>query len=357
MPETEDRLPNIRGLRFDEVLARVRAHPSRLKTGGLPDCLYRAIHRERHVSAASSPLIGWPKREIVRSLFDDRRLELVERRVAGDLNARQVWRLADDRLVESVLLWHHDLWTVCVSSQAGCPLACRFCATGMLGLQRNLEAWEIVDQVLQTGREGGVRVSDVVFMGMGEPLLNEEEVYRAAAVLSDARGCQISPRRITISTSGIIPAIHRFIDERRPYRLVFSLTSADPVKRGELMPVQKTNPFEELIDAIRRYERHRGGRHVTLEYVAIKNRTMGDDDIEAIRKHLRGFNFILNVIPMNAVGNELESPTMEEVRDWTQKLRPLGFPIKVRYSGAQEELGGCGQLGKSLMDRGMARAR
>ena len=139
-------------------------------------------------------------------------------------------------------------------------------------------------------------------------------------------------------------------NERAVLQPFLTLASADPEKRGRLMPIQQRYPFPEFLDAVRRYERHRRGKHVTLEYVAIRNLTMGDDDVEAIRANLTGFRFILNVIPFNPIGTELEAPTMAEVRAWTGRLRPLGIPVKVRYSGGKDQLAGCGQLGRSLLD-------
>jgi 23S rRNA (adenine2503-C2)-methyltransferase len=344
-----ERRPNIRGLTLAQVHDRLVACCG--LDGGLtlPARLFQGIHRDRVRSIAEIPGISRPKLEAAGAAFSDESIELVSVHRSWDLSARYAFRLRDGAIVESVLLHHHGLWTVCVSSQAGCPLACTFCATGQLGLERNLEDWEIVDQVLQVGRDRGVRISDIVFMGMGEPLLNEDAVFQAATVLHQAHGCQISRKRIVISTAGVAPAIHRFVDAARPFRLVFSLASADPAKRARLMPIQQRWGFEEFLDAVRRYERHRGGRHVTLEYLAIRNLTMGDDDVEAIRANLTGLRYILNVIPLNPIGNELESPTMAEVRAWTRKLRPLGMPVKVRYSGGRDQLAGCGQLGRSLV--------
>jgi 23S rRNA (adenine2503-C2)-methyltransferase len=341
--------PNIKGLTLSEVHDRLVHGDEPWGGSTLPVRLYQGIHRDRVPAIRDIPGINARKLEIASRAFADDSLELVSVHRSWDLSARYAFRLGDGAIVESVLLHHHGLWTVCVSSQAGCPLACAFCATGQLGLTRDLAAWEIVDQVLEVGRHAGVRISDIVFMGMGEPLLNESAVYAAATVLLQTHGSQISKKRIVISTSGVVPAIHRFLDDRRPFRLVFSLASADPEKRAALMPVQQRWGFGEFLDAIRRYERERGGKHVTLEYVAIKNYTMGDDDVEAIRANLTGFKFILNVIPLNPIGNDLQSPTMAEVRAWTQKLRPLGIPVKVRYSGGKDQLAGCGQLGRSLL--------
>jgi len=341
--------PSIKELTLAEVASRLCEAGVVESSSTLPVQLYHGIQRDLRGSIPAIPGVRRERLEAADALFASDSLRLLSVHRSPDLSARFAFALQDGAIVESVLLHHHGRWTVCVSSQAGCPLACSFCATGMLGLTRSLEAWEIVDQVLQVARHARARIGDVVFMGMGEPLLNEAAVYRATDVLREEHGCQISPRRINVSTAGVVPAIHRFIDARRPLRLLFSLGSADPQKRARLMPIQRTWGFDAFLDAVRRYERLRRGKHVTLEYVAIRNLTLGDDDIEAIREHLVGFRFILNVIPLNPVGNELQAPALEEVLAWTAKLRPLGFPVKVRYSGGRDQLAGCGQLGRSLL--------
>ncbi len=342
--------PNIKGLTFDEVASRIALLGGEDAGVTLASRIYRGILQDGHRAIADIPGIAPDRRATAERLFSTGSLEMVSVNRSWDKSAKYAFRLADGNIVESVLLHHHGLWTVCVSSQAGCPLACRFCATGLMGLKRNLEAWEIVDQVVAVGRDAGIRVSDIVFMGMGEPLLNEDAVYQAATIMMATPGLQISRKRIVISTSGVVPAIHRFIEANHPWKLVFSLGAVVPEKRLKLMPIQERFGFDAFLDAVKRYERHRRGKHVTLEYVAIKNLTMGDDDIEAMRTHLTGFNLILNVIPLNPIGNDLVPPTMEEARDFTGRLRGLGFPVKVRYSGGKDQFAGCGQLGRTLLD-------
>ncbi len=144
-----------------------------------------------------------------------------------------------------------EKYIVCVSSQIGCAMGCAFCATGRMGFQRNLAAWEIVDQVLRVRDDSQHPVRGVVFMGMGEPFLNYDRVMRAAAILSEPCGLAIAASAITISTVGIVPMIRRFTAERRPYRLVVSLTSADPEVRRRLLPVEASYPLPELLDAVR----------------------------------------------------------------------------------------------------------
>src|SRR5438067_4868240 len=161
-----------------------------------------------------------------------------------------------------------EKYVVCVSSQIGCAMGCIFCATGRMGFRRNLAAWEMVDQVMHVRDDSEHPVRGVVFMGMGEPLLNYERVMRAAEVLSDPCGLGVAAKAITISTVGIVPMIHRFTAERRPYRLIVSLTSADPERRRALLPVEGTHPLPELMEALREYHRATG-RRVTLAWTVI----------------------------------------------------------------------------------------
>ncbi len=256
------------------------------------------------------------------------------------------FRLEDGLRIESVLIPNRGHATLCVSSQAGCALACAFCATGRLGLARNLHVREITGQFLAAQRHASCRISDVVVMGMGEPFHNYDAVMKALRILNGRFGPQIATKKLSVSTAGIAPMIRRFADDGRLYRLLVSLTAADPEKRRRLMPVEAAHPLPELLDALRYYKARVGDRRdITLEYVAIRGVNMGEDDVRALAANIRGFPFILNVIPMNPIGNDLLAPTYEEVLAFTAKLRPLGFPVKIRYSGGRDRLGGCGQLG------------
>ncbi|HMK72375.1 MAG TPA: radical SAM protein, partial [Myxococcaceae bacterium] len=171
-------------------------------------------------------------------------LEVVERRRAQDGFVKYLFRSPDGERFEAVRIPLFDQkYVVCVSSQVGCALACDFCATGRLGFRRNLHTWEMVDQVLRIRAEADRPVRGVVFMGMGEPLLNPVEVLRAARILCHPAGLAISARAISLSTAGVVPAIERYVREGHPYRLVFSVTSAIPAKRGRVMPIEATHPL------------------------------------------------------------------------------------------------------------------
>jgi 23S rRNA (adenine2503-C2)-methyltransferase len=247
--------------------------------------------------------------------------------------------------IEAVAIPRRDDLAICLSSQAGCPLACQFCATGLLGFLSNLTADEILEQHAWAQRLAGRRPTDAVFMGMGEPLLNYDAVIEAACRLTAQRGPQISPRRIVISTAGVVPMIRRFVREGHAFQLFFSVTSAIPEKRRRLMPIEAVHPLPELVGAIGEYQRsRRRNRWAVLEYVAIPGQNMGPEDIAALGEAFAGIPCILDVIPYNTTGGRFRAPTWDEMRKFTADLRGLGMPVKVRYSSGKKHGGGCGQL-------------
>jgi 23S rRNA (adenine2503-C2)-methyltransferase len=255
-----------------------------------------------------------------------------------------LFRLHDGLLVEAVRIPIFDeKYTVCISSQAGCALGCVFCATGKLGFQRNLAAWEIVEQVRIVRREADRPVRGIVFMGMGEPLLNYEQVVKAARIFADPSGLAISGRAITISTAGVVPAIRRFTAERLPFRLAVSLTAGTSEKRRRLMPVEETWPIEELIAAVREHAQVTRSR-VMLEYVAIRGVNCGADDAARLIELLRGIPVRFNIIEVNDASGEFLPPEADELAAFRDALSALGQPIVRRYSGGKDVRAGCGML-------------
>src|SRR5262249_34109222 len=208
---------------------------------------------------------------------------------------KYLFRLHDGEKIEAVRIpLFEDKYTVCISSQAGCALGCVVRATGRRGSGRNLATWEIVEQLRVVRDEADRPVRGVVFMGMGEPLLNYDQVVRAARIFSDPSGLAIDGRKITISTAGVVPAIRRFTAEAWPFRLAVSLTAGTSVKRRSLMPVENTWPIEELIAAVREHAAATRDR-VMLEYVAIAGRNCGADDARALVELLRGIPVRFNL--------------------------------------------------------------
>ena len=271
-------------------------------------------------------------------------LEVVERRRADDGFVKYLFESPFGGRVEAVRIPLFDTkYVVCVSSQVGCALACDFCATGRMGFQRNLLTWEILEQVRLIRAEADRRLSGVVFMGMGEPLLNPTEVLRAARVLSHPAGYAISGRAITLSTAGWVPAIDRYVREGHPYRLAFSVTSAIPEKRARLMPVERTHPLPELVRAIANYARVRGERAM-VAYVCIRGLNMGQEDAEALRDAFAGIPIKLDLIEVTDPTGRYQPPDGGELAEFRDRLQILGAPVVRRYSGGKEIQAACGTL-------------
>jgi len=298
-------------------------------------------------------------RRIAQQL-DDHRLEIVER-VAdpADNFVKYLFRLDDGALAEAVRipLEKEGTFSVCLSSQAGCAMGCDFCATGRLGLTRSLEPWEIVAQFVAVRDEcvgqtflSGQREADknvcptltsAVFQGQGEPLHNYDNVMRAAAILSHPACGRISAKSITISTVGLVPAIHRYARERRPYRLIVSMTSAIEEKRRKLLPVASKWSVEELADAVRAYQQSAGGR-VTIAWVVLGGINTGRDEVDALRRLFAGVPLRINLIDVN--GDAYVRANEKELAAFRDELRSLEVPVVRRYSGGAAKHAACGML-------------
>lgn len=237
--------------------------------------------------------------------------------------------------------------TQCVSSQVGCAMACSFCASGLAGLKRNMSAAEIVAQVLR-GREAlreGEQIRNVVFMGMGEPLHNYPRVARALRLLTHPKGIGLSPRRITVSTSGLVPQIDRLAEDfGGQVGLAISLHALDDELRSRIMPINRKHPLDELLACLKRYPLPRG-RQITIEYTLMRD--VNDDPREADRlvDRLSGVPFKVNLIPMNPVpGSELEASEDRVVQAFRNRLRRHGIPTFVRKQRGEDIDAACGQL-------------
>jgi 23S rRNA (adenine2503-C2)-methyltransferase len=282
--------------------------------------------------------------DFLRENMELGRLEVVERRQADDGFVKYLFASPLGGRVEAVRIPIFDhKYVVCVSSQVGCALACDFCMTGKLGFQRNLRTWEILDQVMQIRAEADRPVRGVVFMGMGEPLLNYTETLRAAQILSHPAGFAISGPSITFSTAGLVPAIRRYVREGHPYRLAFSVTSAIPEKRMQVLPVEKTHPLPELVDAIREYATVRRERAM-IAYVTISGFNLGREDAVALKETFEGIPIKVDLIDVTDPTGRYLPPSPEELKAFRDHLQILGAPIARRYSGGKEIGAACGTL-------------
>lgn len=255
---------------------------------------------------------------------------------------------ADGALTEAVLIPLHrpGRYTVCLSSQVGCAMGCAFCATGRLGLQRNLETWEILDayrQVRDAATPG--RVTGAVFMGQGEPLQNYERVVRAARLLSHPAGGRIAQKAITVSTVGVAPAIRRWAREGHRFRLVVSMTSLVPGRREKLLPVVGRAPLDDLLDAIDELAAAGLGHRITVAWVLMAGVNTGQDEVDAIRARLGHLPLRLNLIDVNDDRPGGFAPPDDAERGaFLDRLQVLGVPIVRRYSGGRGRDAACGML-------------
>lgn len=255
--------------------------------------------------------------------------------------------LSDGRAVETVLLTDKEgRKTACVSCQAGCAMKCAFCQTGTLGLARNLTPAEIVEQFLFLEQECG-HLDNIVFMGMGEPMMNLEGIRKAIAVLTDKRGRNLSGRRITLSTSGIIKGIYDLADNGPNIRLAVSLTTANEDLRTELMPVNKGNPLPELRKAIDYYAK-KSGRRVTLEAALLAGKNTDKESAEKMISFAKGIDVNVNLIPWNPVATlPFTEPSNSEVHFFVNYLEKAGVNVTLRTKRGRKIGGACGQLGKT----------
>ncbi len=274
-------------------------------------------------------------------------LELFSKVLATD-SVKYIFRTQDRHTIETVLIRERDHLTLCVSSQIGCAVGCKFCATALDGLIRNLKTEEIVDQFIQVQRDTQGRIRNVVFMGMGEPLANYENVRKAVQIMVSPWGLDLSKRRVSISTSGIIPQLLKMARDplMRELNLAVSINATTQELRTRLMPLSKTNTLEELFQVLRDFP-YPSGRKIMLEYVLIEGVNDTPKDalglVKLIGKHKRKFK--VNLIPFNPDPNlPFKRPSMDRVLEFQRVLWSAGVSTFIRISKGLEVFGACGQL-------------
>jgi 23S rRNA (adenine2503-C2)-methyltransferase len=267
---------------------------------------------------------------------------------------KALFRFGDGSLAETVLMAYRDRATVCISSQAGCGMGCPFCATGQMGLMRNLSAGEIVAQVVWAARELRTaplppewprRLSNVVFMGMGEPLANYERTWHAVEVMHDPNGIALSARAITISTVGVLPAIERLAREELPVTLALSLHAPNDELRETLVPLNKRYPIDALIEACRGFRRAHG-RRVSIEYAMIGGVNDSPQCARELAELLRGDDFHVNLIPLNPTpGFGAPAAPHAKIAAFRDVLVRGGVNATIRKNRGTDIDAACGQLG------------
>jgi 23S rRNA (adenine2503-C2)-methyltransferase len=306
--------------------------------------LFSWIYEKKAVSFAAMTDLARPLRQKLAANASLGQLAL-DRTLSSPRSGstKYLFRTRDGLAIESVYIPESGRRTLCISSQVGCALKCAFCATGQIGFRRDLSAGEIVDQVIAVERSLTVELTNIVLMGMGEPLLNYDAVMKACDLIHAEEGLAIGHRHIVLSTVGIVPAIHRYTDEKRPFRLAISLHAADDDTRRQIVPIAKRYPLAELMAAVRRYaEKLR--RRPTFEYVLLDGINDGEEDAQKLRRLLAGIPCKVNLIPYNPAATRFKRPDDAAVSRFAEWLAPMPAPVSVRWSKGSDIDAACGQL-------------
>jgi len=290
--------------------------------------------------------ISKPNREILSNLFDTRLITVLNTSTDTHNTKKLLFELEDKNKIEGVIIPEKHHYTFCISTQVGCPLKCGFCATGALGFKRNLTTGEIINEVLLLKKElpdytGKI---NIVLMGMGEPLLNYPNLKKALEIITGEKGMGISPRRVTLSTAGILEQLKKFEKDFPNIKISFSLNASDSRMREELMPITKTEKLESILDYFRTTKMHRKHR-VTFEYVLLKGVNDSIGDAKKILNLVRGIPCKINVIPYNE-NKQLgfRTPSEETVVAFSDFLFSKGHTVIVRWSKGKGIRSACGQL-------------
>lgn len=286
--------------------------------------------------------------EKLKNTFEIGTFKCIDTQISNDKKTTKfLFAISKHRLIESVLLKYKNRYSICVSSQVGCPLKCDFCATGMMKFEKNLSASEIIMQfyyIQNFLKEQNEKISNVVFMGMGEPFLNYDAVLKAINMLNNKKGQDFSKRNFVISTSGLINEIKKFTNDESQIGLAISLHSVDNERRTSLMPVNKANPIMELKKALLEYQNKTKNR-ITFEYILIDDFNCEREDAFKLATFLKDFNHLVNLIPYNKVeGKPYTTPSKEKQKEFFNLLKSLKTNVTLRETKGEDIQAACGQL-------------
>ena len=356
-PTSETRKASLIGMTRHELAAALSAlgvpdKQLRMRVSQIWGWLY--AHGAREFDQMSN--VAKDLREKLAVHYSLARLELAEAQHSNDGTRKYLFRLDDGQLVETVYIPELDRGTLCVSSQVGCTLTCRFCHTGTQKLVRNLTAAEITGQMVAArddlqdwgtagpSNSGTRKVTNVVMMGMGEPLYNSDHVAEALNVMSDGDGLSLSKRRITLSTSGVVPEIAA-MGEKTGVMLAISLHAVTDTLRDELVPLNKKYPIAELLDACRNWPGLSNAKRITFEYVMLKDVNDSDDDARALVKLLAGIPAKINLIPFNPwPGAPYQCSDDKRMQAFADIVNKAGYASPVRRPRGRDIMAACGQL-------------
>ena len=302
--------------------------------------VFKWIYVEEVTSFDDMTNISKELREKLKEVFSFHNFKILKKQRSVDGTQKYLF----DNAIESVLMEYHHGKTICVSSQVGCKMGCKFCASTGIKFARNLTAGEIVEQILAVQRDEQIRISNIVFMGIGEPLDNFDNVMKAIKILNNPKGLNIGARHISISTSGLVPKIYELADRDLQCTLSISLHATNDKKRSEMMPVNNAYNIEELMKACRYYI-SKTNKRISFEYALAKNNNDNLKDAEELAKLLKGMLCHVNLIPINKIENgEFTKSTNENIIKFRDYLNSKGIVATIRRELGSDIDAACGQL-------------
>ena len=283
-------------------------------------------------------------REKLKQVYEIKEFKILKKQVASDGTKKYLFDVLDGNAIETVLMEYHHGFSICVSSQIGCKMGCKFCASTGIPFARNLTAGEIIEQIMAVERDAGVRISNIVFMGIGEPLDNYDNVVKAIRIINHPKGLNIGARHISISTSGLVPKIYQLAEENIQCTLSISLHATTDEQRSKMMPVNNRYNIEELLQACKDYIK-KTHRRISFEYALAKENNDNLEDAKRLVKLLKGMLCHVNLIPINKIENgSYTKSSNENIMKFRDYLNDHGIVATIRRELGSDIDAACGQL-------------
>lgn len=283
-------------------------------------------------------------RNKLKENYELKEFKILNKQVASDGTIKYLFDVLDDNAIETVLMKYHHGYSICVSSQIGCKMGCKFCASTGIPFIRNLTSGEIIEQIMAVERDENVRISNVVFMGIGEPLNNYDNVVKAIRIINNPKGLNIGARHISVSTSGLVPRIYKLAEENIQCTLSISLHATTNEQRSKMMPVNNAFPIEELMQACKDYI-EKTHRRISFEYALAKDNNDNLEDAKRLVKLLKGMLCHVNLIPINKIENgEYTKSSNQNIIKFRNYLNEHGIVATIRRELGSDIDAACGQL-------------
>ncbi len=306
--------------------------------------IFKWLYDDRVSSFDDMTNLSIDLREKLNNIFDIKEFRILKKQVASDGTKKYLFDVLDGNAIETVLMQYHHGYSLCVSSQVGCKMGCKFCASTGIPFVRNLSSGEIVEQIMAVERDEKIRISNVVFMGIGEPLDNYDNVVKAIHLINNPKGLNIGARHISVSTSGLVPKIYKLAEENIQCTLSISLHATTNEQRSKMMPVNNSYPIEELLQACRDYI-EKTHRRISFEYALAKENNDNLEDAKRLVKLLKGMLCHVNLIPINKIENgSFTKSSNENIMRFRDYLNEHGIVATIRRELGSDIDAACGQL-------------